>query len=82
MPDYPISDLVTAPAALQAREDETRTKGWAAVPEWVFCNEDGRPIWRSDFERRVYHKALAKAGLRRVRFGAWGEIGGAEGSRT
>ena len=34
----------------------------------MFCNEEGRPIWKSDFERRVFHKALAKAGLRRIRF--------------
>jgi len=38
------------------------------VPKWVFCNEVGRPLWKSDFERRIFHKLLAKAGLRRVRF--------------
>jgi site-specific recombinase XerD len=34
----------------------------------VFCSEEGRPLWKSDFERRVYHKLLVKARLRRVRF--------------
>lgn len=34
----------------------------------MFCNEKGKPIWKSDFERRAFHKVLAKAGLRRVRF--------------
>ena len=38
------------------------------MPEWVFVNEDGLPIWKSDFKRRVFHKALEKAGLRRIRF--------------
>ena len=31
-------------------------------------NEEGRPIWKSDFERRVFHKALDKAQLQRIRF--------------
>ena len=50
------------------RAEEALAKGWKQVPERVFCNEEGRPIWKSDFERRVFHKALAKAGLRRIRF--------------
>ena len=49
------------------RAKEALRKGWGDVPEWVFCNEDGRPLWRSDFERRVFHKLLTKANLRRVR---------------
>ena len=40
------------------RAEETLAKGWKDVPVWVFCNEEGRPIWKSDFERRVFHKAL------------------------
>ena len=50
------------------RAEETLAKGWTDVPAWVFRNEQGRPIWKSDFERRVFHKALAKAQLRRIRF--------------
>jgi hypothetical protein len=50
------------------RAEEAPAKGWKQVPEWVFCNEEGRPIWKSDFERRVFHKALEKARLRRIRF--------------
>ena len=34
----------------------------------MFCNEEGRPIWKSNFERRVFHKALDRAKLRRLRF--------------
>jgi integrase len=51
-----------------AREKEALAKGWRQVPEWVFCNQDGGPIWKSDFERRVFHRLLTKAGLRRIRF--------------
>jgi len=50
------------------RQQEKLAKGWAEVPEWVFCNEDGKPIWKSNFERRVFHKALARGGLRHIRF--------------
>ena len=50
------------------RSQEALAKRWGQLPEWVFCNEDGKPIWESNFERRVFHKALAKAGLRRIRF--------------
>lgn len=50
------------------RAEEALAKGWTAVPEWVFVNQDGRPIWKSNFERRVFHKALEKAELRRIRF--------------
>ena len=50
------------------RAEEALAKGWAHIPEWVFSNEAGRPIWKSDFERRVFHRALARVGLRRIRF--------------
>jgi integrase len=51
-----------------AREKEALAKGWRQIPEWTFCNQDGGPIWKSDFERRVFHRLLTKAGLRRIRF--------------
>jgi integrase len=50
------------------RREEVLAKGWQALPDWVFVNEKGRRIWKSDFERRVFHKALEKAELRRIRF--------------
>jgi integrase len=27
-----------------ARASETLAKGWRQIPEWVFCNEDGKPL--------------------------------------
>jgi integrase len=53
---------------LVERKAETLRKGWGDVPEWVFCSEAGTPLHKSDFERRVFHKLLAKTGLRRIRF--------------
>src|SRR5215470_2208357 len=50
------------------RKAETLRRGWPAVPEWVFCSDARTPLHKSDFERRVFHKLLAKAGLRRIRF--------------
>lgn len=50
------------------RREEALSRGWPAVLEWVFVTEVGLPIWKSDFERRVFHKALEKADLRRIRF--------------
>ncbi len=55
---------------LVERKRETLQKGWGRVPEWVFCNEEGRPLWKSTFERRVFHRLLQTAGLRRRRFHA------------
>ena len=40
------------------------------MPEWVFCNEEGRPLSKSTFERRVFHRLLETAGLRRMPFHA------------
>ena len=50
------------------RAREALTTGWGQIPERIFCNEDGRPLWKSDFERRVFHKVFSRTGLRRIRF--------------
>jgi integrase len=65
-----LSDQLAATlgALLVERKAETLRKGWPEVPDWVFCSETGTSLHKSDFERRVFHKLLAKAGLRRVRF--------------
>jgi len=55
-------------ALLVERKAETLRRDWPEVPEWVFCSDAGTPLHKSDFERRVFHKLLAKAGLRKVRF--------------
>ena len=52
------------------RTKETLAKGWGKLPDWVFCSAVGNPLWLSNFERRVFHPLLKKAGLRRIRFHA------------
>lgn len=52
---------------LTARKAETLRKGWKHMPEWVFCNEEGKPLDGDNLRRRVFYKILAKAGLRRIR---------------
>ena len=49
------------------RKREALSKGWKEIPELVFVNEDGRLINSFNLRPRVFHKALAKAGLRRIR---------------
>jgi site-specific recombinase XerD len=50
------------------RAQEALARDWKQLPDWVFCNEEGRHIWESNFERRVFHKALDRAKFRRLRF--------------
>ena len=46
---------------------ETLKKGWGEPPEWLFYNETGGIIDHANLRRRVFHKCLDKAGLRRIR---------------
>jgi integrase len=57
----------TLKALLVERKKETLRKGWGDVLEWVFTNEDGRPLDQANFHYRVWRKLLAKAGLRYIR---------------
>lgn len=49
------------------RQRETLAKGWREVPEQVFVNEQGGIIHEGNLRNRVFFRALAKAGLRRIR---------------
>lgn len=49
------------------RKVETLKKGWGDPPEWIFINESGGYLDPSHWRRRVFDKALEKAGLRRIR---------------
>lgn len=54
--------------ALQTeRKREALAKGWREFPELVFVNEEGRMINGFNLRPRVFHRALEKAGLRRIR---------------
>jgi integrase len=49
------------------RKREALAKGWGEVPELVFLNYEGRMINSFNLRPRVFHAALEKAGLRRIR---------------
>jgi integrase len=50
------------------RKEQTLQRGWGDVPEWVFVNDAGRPLDPNNLRKRIFHRCLEKAGLRRVRF--------------
>jgi integrase len=52
---------------LTARKEETLRQGWKHLPDWVFCNEAGKPLDGDTLRHRIFHRVLAKAGLRRIR---------------
>jgi len=52
---------------LKKRRLETLKKGWGQVPQWVFISENGTVLNKDNWRTRVFEKALAKAGLRKVR---------------
>jgi integrase len=54
-------------ALLEARKEEAWRKGWEAVPEWVFCGDDGNPLPASSLHHIVFYPALHRARLRRIR---------------
>lgn len=49
------------------RKREALAKGWGEVPDPVFLNHEGRMINSFNLRPRVFHAALEKAGLRRIR---------------
>ncbi len=49
------------------QKKEALAKGWGEVPELIFVNEEGRLINAFNLRPRVFHRALEKAGLRRIR---------------
>ena len=46
---------------------ETIEKGWGKYRKWVFVSKKGTILDSSDWRKRVFNKALEKAGLRKVR---------------
>jgi integrase len=52
---------------LIARKEEALKKGWGKPPEWLFYNHVGAMIDINNLRKRVFCKALEKAGLRHIR---------------
>jgi integrase len=55
-------------ALLVRRKVEKLKNGWKELPAHVFRSPDGGPVDGDNFRRRVFIKAVEKAGLRHVRF--------------
>ena len=49
------------------RKAEALAKGWKDVPKLVFVNEEGNVIDDVNLRKRVFNKALEKAGMRLIR---------------
>jgi integrase len=54
-------------ALLVIRKEEKLAKGWADVPEWLFCTPEGTPLDGDNFRQRVFAKLVKKAGIRHTR---------------
>jgi len=58
-------------ASLKGHRHQNKKKGLSLgigeMPEFVFTNEKGKPIDKDNWRRRVFNKALEKAGIRRIR---------------
>jgi integrase len=51
-----------------ARREEALASGRNEIPDWIFCNEDGKPPDMYNLKRRHFFRCLKSAGLRRIRF--------------
>ena len=49
------------------RKEQALRQGWGKVPEWIFINQDGKPIDQGNLRGRVHYKACENAKLRRIR---------------
>lgn len=58
----------TLRALLIARKGEALRRGWGHIPDWVFCNEAGGALNGDNLRHRAFHRVLAQAGLRKIRF--------------
>ena len=55
-------------ALKKRRQEEYLKKGSNEIPEWVFCNREGKPHEYYNLKHRHFEKCLAAARLRRIRF--------------
>jgi len=54
-------------AFFETRKEEAWQREWEQIPEWVFCNERGELLNEVTVRKYVFHPALSKSGLRRIR---------------
>ena len=65
-----LSDALLAElqAMKRRRQAHYLSQGMNEIPEWVFLSHEGCRIDMDNVKTRRFHKALTKAGLRRIRF--------------
>ena len=51
----------------ETRKEEAWRHGLGQVPEWVFCDEEGKLLWESTVRTCIFYPALHRSGLRRIR---------------
>jgi integrase len=51
----------------ETRKEEAWRHGLGQVPEWVFCDEEGKLLWESAVRTGIFYPALHRSGLRRIR---------------
>ena len=54
-------------ALFETRKEEAWQRGWEQLSEWVFCNERGELLIEVTVRKHVFHPALSRSGLRRIR---------------
>lgn len=52
---------------LKQRKEKKLREGWKEFPEWVFINSKGKPLRDTNWREKVFDRALAKAGMRKIR---------------
>lgn len=65
--DMSLQLTETLKSLRQERRIEAMRKGWGQVPDWVFITETGTPTDAGNWKKKVFDKALEKAGLRKIR---------------
>jgi len=62
-------DLLAALQDLRkSRHEDWLAKGQNEIPQWVFCNREGKPEEIHNLKNRHFFRCLTKAGLRHIRF--------------
>jgi len=56
------------PELRRRRHEKMLAAGLNEIPEWVFCNREGKTPDMQNIKNRAFHPCLAKAQLRRIKF--------------
>lgn len=57
----------TLRSLLTTRQEQAWQYGWSELPGWGFCSPEGKPVDETLLRRDIWHPALVRTGLRRMR---------------